>query len=55
MNFVKCRVIVVLDPEGDGPQEFVVLHELHIADGVDLFTPTDDLIGTVVVDEFQQV
>jgi hypothetical protein len=55
MYLVKGSVIVVFDPEGNGSQQLIVFHEFHVADGVDFFTSSDDLVGTVVVDEFQQV
>ena len=55
MHLIKCGVIVVLDAKGHGPQQFVMLYEFDITDGMDFFAPADHFIGAVIINKFQQV
>jgi hypothetical protein len=55
MHLVIGTVVVIFDPKTDGSQEFITFNELYIPNGMDFLAPADDLIGSVVVYEFEQV
>jgi hypothetical protein len=55
MNFVEGGVVVVFHPKGNRAHQFIMFQEFHVSDGVDLLTPADDFIGSVIVHKFQQV
>ena len=50
--FVKRAIAVILYPKSGRTKELVVLDQLYITNGMDLFAPFDDLIGSVRVNVF---
>jgi hypothetical protein len=55
MHFVKSAVIVILHPKADGTHEFIAFNEFNITDGMYLLSPANDFVGSVVVNEFEQM
>jgi hypothetical protein len=55
MHLVVGTVVVIFDPKTDGSHELITFNELYITNGMDFLAPADDLIGSVVVYEFEQV
>jgi hypothetical protein len=50
--FIKSTVTVVLYPKGGSAEQFIVLDQLHIANGMNFLTALDHLIGAMRVDIF---
>ena len=50
--FVVRAVTVILYPKGGRAKQFIVFDQFHIADGMDLLSSFDDLIGSVRVNVF---
>ena len=50
-----CRIAIVFHTKNDGTHQFVVFYEFDITGLKNLFTPSDYLVGTVVVNVFDDV
>ena len=50
-----CRIAIVFHTKNDGAHQFVVFYEFDITGLKNLFTPSDYLVGSVVVNVFDDV
>jgi hypothetical protein len=55
MDFVESSIIIIFYTKGYGTHQFIMFQKFNISNSMDLFTPPDDLIGSVIVYKFQQV
>jgi hypothetical protein len=52
---VKSGIIVVFDPEGHRTQQFIVFHKFNVSNGMYFFASADHFIGTIVVNELEEM
>ena len=52
VDLIKSAVTIIFYPKGSGPEQFIVLDQLYIANSMDLLSPFDHLVGAVRVNVF---
>jgi hypothetical protein len=55
VNLVKSGIIIVFDPESHGSQQVIMLHKFNVANGMDFLSSADHFIGTIVVNELEEM